>query len=98
MKKGSCFLARHTRAVGGYAGDELETLLLTPPKDSLKPKLLLLVGLGDEEPLSLGMLERVGRVSLRMATDLGIKRIAFAPMLRDQGNSEFGTGEVERAV
>ncbi|MBV8400651.1 MAG: hypothetical protein JOZ17_18210 [Acetobacteraceae bacterium] len=83
---------------GEFAGDELETLLLTPPKGAIKPQQLLLVGLGEEESLSLGTLERVGKVSLRTATDLGIKRVAFAPMLRDQGNSKFAVGDVERAV
>src|SRR6266513_729816 len=33
---------------GEFVGEELETLLLTPPEDAIKPKLLLMVGLGDE--------------------------------------------------
>ena len=82
----------------GEFGDPLETLLLTPPEGKIKPKRLLLVGLGDEESLSLETLERVGKVSLRIAADLGIQRVAFAPLLRDQGNSKLGTGDVERAV
>ena len=83
---------------GEFVGDPLETLLLTPPEGKIKPKRLLLVGLGDEESLSLETLERVGKVSLRIAADLGIQRVAFAPLLRDQGNSKLGTGDVERAV
>jgi len=83
---------------GEFAGDELETLLLKPPKETIKPKLLLLVGLGDEGSLSLERMERVGRVALREAARLGVKRAAFAPLLRDQGNSKLGTGDVERAV
>jgi hypothetical protein len=43
-------------------------------------------------------LERVGKVSLRMAANLGVQRVAFAPLLRDQGNSKLGAGDVERAV
>src|SRR5215211_7892960 len=43
---------------GEFVGDELETLLLTPPEGTIKPKLLLLVGLGDEESLSLDRIER----------------------------------------
>src|SRR5882724_11690258 len=37
------------RERGEFVGDEGETLLLIPPKDSIKAKSLLLVGLGNEE-------------------------------------------------
>lgn len=83
---------------GEFIGDELETLLLVPPPNSIKPKLLLLIGLGDEDSLSKERMERVGRVALREATRLGATRVAFAPLLRDQGNSKLDTGVVERAV
>jgi Cytosol aminopeptidase family, N-terminal domain len=86
------------RERGEFVGDQLETLLLTPPKDSIKPKALLLVGLGDEDALSLKLMEAVGRVSLREAARLGVSRVAFAPLIRDQGNSKFGTGDVATAV
>src|SRR5215510_13047232 len=36
------------RERGEFVGDEGETLLLIPPKGSIKAKALLLVGLGDE--------------------------------------------------
>lgn len=83
---------------GEFVGDRLETLLLTPPEGTIKPKRLLLVGLGNEDTLSLHTLERVGKVSLRMAAVLGVKQVAFAPLLRDQGNSRFSAAEVGRAV
>jgi hypothetical protein len=83
---------------GEFVGDELETFLLTPPKGTIKPKLLLLLGLGDEDSLSLERMERVGRVALREAGRVGVKRAAFAPLIRDQGNSKFGTGNVAQAV
>src|SRR5947209_4341110 len=57
---------------GEFVGDELEMLLLAPPKDTIKPKMLLLVGLGDEDSLSLERLERVGRIILREAAKLGV--------------------------
>jgi hypothetical protein len=76
----------------------LETLLITPPQNSIKAKALLLVGLGNEDELSLDLMEAVGRVSLREAARLGVRRVAFAPLLRDQGNSKLGTGDVETAV
>jgi hypothetical protein len=86
------------RERGEFAGDQLETILVAPPKDSIKAKALLLVGLGDEDALSLKLMEAVGRVSLREAARLGVSRVAFAPLIRDQGNSKLGTGDVETAV
>src|SRR5438552_3672428 len=85
------------RERGEFVGDEGETLLLTPPKDAIKAKALLLVGLGDEGALSLEVMERIGRVSLREAARLGVSRVAYAPLIRDQGNSRFGTGDVANA-
>ena len=86
------------RERGEFVGDQLETLLINPPKDSIKAKALVLVGLGDEDALSLNLMEGVGRVSLREAARLGVSRVAFAPLIRDQGNSKLGTGDVETAV
>jgi hypothetical protein len=86
------------RERGEFLGDQLETLLIIPPKDSIRAKALLLVGLGDESALSLNLMEAVGKASLREAARLGVSHVAFAPLIRDQGNSKLGTGEVERAV
>src|SRR5580704_7364871 len=52
------------RERGEFVGDELETLLITPPNASIKAKALLLVGLGEEDGLSLKRIEGVGRVAL----------------------------------
>src|SRR5262245_11889055 len=86
------------RAREEFVGDEGETLLLIPPKDSIKARALLLVGLGKEDALSLDVMERVGRVSLREAARLGVGRVAFAPLIRDQGNSKLDAGDVAGAV
>lgn len=86
------------RSRGEFVGDELETILITPPKGSIPAKALLLVGLGPEESLSLKILERVGRVSLRQAAQAGVTRVAFAPLIRDQGNSKISAGAVEIAI
>lgn len=95
-KLGGVIASLRTR--GEFVGDELETILITPPKNSIKAKALLLVGLGTEESLSLKVCERVGRVSLRQAALAGVKRAAFAPLIRDQGNSKFPTSDVETEV
>jgi cytosol aminopeptidase family protein len=86
------------RERGEFVGDPLETILIIPPKDSIKAKALLLVGLGEEDALSPKLMEAVGRVSLREAARRGVSQVAFAPLIRDQGNSKLGTGEVETAV
>jgi hypothetical protein len=86
------------RERGEFVGEQLETILITPPRDSIKAKALLLVGLGDEDALSLKLMEAVGRVALRDAARLGTTRVAFAPLIRDQGNTKIPTGEVEMAV
>ncbi len=86
------------RERGEFAGDPLETILLVPPPGSIKAKALLLVGLGDEAALSVELMEQVGRVALREATRIGADRVAFAPLIRDQGNSTLDTSDVERAV
>jgi hypothetical protein len=86
------------RERGEFVGDELETLVIIPPKGAIKAQALLLIGLGPEENLSLKVLERVGRVGLREAAARGAKRVAFAPLIRDQGNSALPTGGVEIAV
>jgi hypothetical protein len=86
------------RERGEFVGEDLETILITPPEGSIKAKALLLVGLGDEATLSLDKMERVGRVAAREAARLGINKVAFAPLIRDQGNSKFPTGQIAASV
>ena len=86
------------RERGEFAGDQQETLLIIPANGAIKAKALLLVGIGDEEALTLKVMEGVGRASLGVAAQLGVNRVAFAPLIRDQGNSKFSVGDVERAV
>jgi leucyl aminopeptidase len=82
---------------GEFIGDTSEVLLLTSPKGTIKPQALLLIGLGDEAELSLATMERIGRVALREAVKLGITRVAFAPLIRDQGNDKLAVGDVSTA-
>jgi leucyl aminopeptidase len=86
------------RERGEFEGAELETLVLIPPKGSIRAKALLLIGLGEESSLSLERMKRVGRVALREASLLGARGVAFAPLIRDQGNTKLGAGAVEQAV
>ncbi|MHC5543956.1 M17 family peptidase N-terminal domain-containing protein, partial [Singulisphaera rosea] len=86
------------RSRGEFGGEALETILLDTPNGTIRPKRLLLIGLGDEATLSVERMERVGRVALREAARLGATSVGFAPLIRDQGNTAIATGEVERAV
>jgi hypothetical protein len=86
------------RERGEFGGNQLETILIAPPPGSIQAKALLLVGLGEEGALSPNLMEAVGRVALREAARLGVSRVAFAPLIRDQGNTKISTGDVETAV
>src|SRR5438445_6731437 len=70
------------RERGEFAGDDLETILITPPEGSIKAKALLFIGLGDEAALSLDKMERVGKTAVREAARLGVRKVAFAPLIR----------------
>src|SRR4029077_20581693 len=54
--------------------------------------------LGSEDQLSLDLMEQAGQTALRHATEIGATKVAFAPLLRDQGNSALGVGAIETAV
>jgi hypothetical protein len=86
------------RSRGEFRGKPLETILIKPKEGAIKAKFLLLVGLGSEDKLSLNLLEQVGQTALRCAKETGATKVAFAPLLRDQGNTAFGVGAVEIAV
>jgi hypothetical protein len=86
------------RERGEFAGAPLETLLIVPPKNSIKANALLLIGLGTEDELSLALLEDIGRVALRAAATRGVKRVGFAPLIRDQGSTKLSAGAVETAI
>jgi len=86
------------RERGEFVGDELESVLIIPKERSIKANALLLIGLADEAALSVATMERVGKVALREATRLGVRKAGFAPLIRDQGNSSVPAGEIAQAV
>jgi hypothetical protein len=57
----------------------------------------MVIGLGEEKDLSLDSLRLVGRVAAREAVRLRAKHVAWAPVIRDQGNSTLDVGEGDRA-
>jgi len=85
------------RERGEFAGELGETLLITPPANSITPKRLLLIGIGEESALSLDRLALVGGIAARESTRLGAANVSFAPTLRDQGSSRIDVGEGDAA-
>ena len=83
---------------GEFVGELGETILFNPPARTIVPKRVLVVGLGDESQLSLETMRVVGAVALREAIHLKASHVAFAPVLRDQGNSTLDVGECDRNV
>jgi hypothetical protein len=82
---------------GEFAGELGESFLFAPPAGSIPAKLLLVIGLGDEPALSLDTLRVVGRVAAREAVRLKAKRVGWAPVIRDEGNTTIDVGEGDRA-
>jgi hypothetical protein len=57
----------------------------------------MVIGLGDEKDLSLDSLRVVGRIAAREAVRLQAKHVAWAPVIRDEGNTVLDVGESDRA-
>ena len=80
---------------GEFAGELGETFLFTPSKGSIPAKRFMIIGLGEEKDLSLDTLRVVGRIAAREAVRLKASHIAWAPVIRDEGNTtvEVGAGD-----
>jgi hypothetical protein len=78
---------------GEFAGEAGETVLFTPPSGSIPAKQFMVIGLGDEKDLSLDTLRTVGRIGAREAVRLKAKHVAWAPVIRDEGNTAIDVGE-----
>ena len=57
----------------------------------------MVIGLGDEKDLSLNSLKLVGRVAAREAVRLKASHVAWAPVIRDEGNTTIDVGQGDRA-
>jgi hypothetical protein len=82
---------------GEFVGELGETILFTPPKGSMPARRFMVIGLGDEKALSLDVLRLAGRIASREAVRLKAEHVAWAPVIRDQGNSVLDAGEGDRA-
>jgi cytosol aminopeptidase family protein len=82
---------------GEFVGELGETFLFTPPSGSIPAKRFMVIGLGEEKDLSLDSLRVVGRIAAREAVRLNAKHVAWAPVIRDEGNTVLDVGEGDRA-
>jgi hypothetical protein len=73
------------RKSGQFGGHFLETLLITPPKNTISAKKLLLIGLGDRKEFKPEMMELVGLTGMREALRLGVTSYTHASDLKDAG-------------
>jgi len=81
---------------GEFVGELGETFLFTPATGSIPAKRFMVIGLGEEKDLSLESLRVVGRIAARESVRLKAKHVAWAPVIRDQGNSTIDVGEGDR--
>src|SRR5208282_2938146 len=82
---------------GEFVGELGETFLFTPTKGSIPAKRFMIIGLGEEKDLSLDSLRLVGRIAAREAVRQQAEHVAWAPVIRDQGNTAIDVGEGDRA-
>jgi hypothetical protein len=82
---------------GEFVGELGETILFTPANGSIPAKRFMVIGLGEEKDLSLDALHLAGRVAAREAVRLQAKHVAWAPVIRDEGNTTLDVGEGARA-
>ncbi len=82
---------------GQFIGEPGETLLFTPPANSITPSRILLIGVGEESKLTLDCLRLAGRVAAREAIRLNVAHVSFAPTLRDQKSTRIDVGEGDAA-
>src|SRR5271170_3676941 len=82
---------------GQFVGELGETFLFTPPAGSIPAKRFLIIGLGEEGDLSLDALRVVGHVAAREAVRLQAHHVAWAPVIRDEGDTSIEVGDGDRA-
>ena len=81
---------------GEFVGELGETFFFRPKKGSIPAKTFMIVGLGEEKDLSLDSLKVIGRIAAREAVRLKAKHVAWAPVIRDEGNSTIEVGAGDR--
>lgn len=80
-------LITELRKTNKFEGKALETLLITPPENTISAKKLLLIGLGNRNHFKPELMRMVGIVGMREALRLGIDSYSHASDLKDAGLS-----------
>jgi hypothetical protein len=70
-----------------FEGHALETLLITPPANTILAKKLLIIGLGNRNDFKPEMMRMVGLIGMREALRLGVSSYSHASDLKDAGIS-----------
>jgi Cytosol aminopeptidase family, N-terminal domain len=73
------------RKSGKFSGHALETVLITPEKETLGAPKLLLIGLGERSKFTPELMKDVAAVATREALRIGVDNFAFASDLKDAG-------------
>jgi hypothetical protein len=81
-----------------FEGYPLETLYFESPQNSIKAKGVLLVGVGNEQEVSVETMRNVGTVALRNAMLMNASSVSFAAGLQDQNVKKLDVGDVAGAV
>lgn len=80
-------LITELRKTKKFSGKSLETLLITPPKNTIAAQKLLLIGLGDRHDFKPEIMRMIGVSGMREALRLGVTNYAHASDLKDAGIS-----------
>jgi hypothetical protein len=91
-------LLDRVRSASLFRGELGETLLLAPPRDSLRARKLLIIGLGDSQTFSPHRMQLVGEIVYTEASRLGEAHPFFAPNILDGGVTKFTTGQISEQV
>ncbi|HZZ44188.1 MAG TPA: M17 family peptidase N-terminal domain-containing protein [Tepidisphaeraceae bacterium] len=91
-------LLSNLRDRGEFPGDFGQTLSFTPPPNSITPKQILLIGVGDEKDLTLDKLQTVGSIAARESLRLKAATVSFAPTLRDQGSTRIDVPDGDASI
>src|SRR5580700_5078811 len=70
-----------------FEGHALETLLISPPANTIPAKKLLIIGLGNRNNFKPEMMRMVGLIGMREALRLGVSSYSHASDLKDAGIS-----------
>lgn len=80
-------LITELRKTNKFEGKELETLLLTPPPNTIPAKKLLIIGLGNRKDFKAEKMRMIGVTGMREALRLGVSSYSHASDLKDAGIS-----------